>query len=427
MMGAFIVNINVRTQDRSAVETELQAIGVQEAWVTGAMGGWITIYEEKASTQDDGHIREMAGRLSSRLHAPTIAFLVHDSDLVCYWLYDDGRLLDEFNSCPDYFDRNASPDDSPGQPEVLLRYCRQGTTLEAVAQVLNDREHVFAEDQLVKLADLLGINADRVHTDYRYVGEELGPSDLDATFVGTNRPEPGAGPSPGAIGSQIRLHRETDEDGDDEEMPEARRSAGGPAAQLMQMLGMGGQVPADPLVQQLVEAAGRGDVAEIDRLLAAGAAINGQAPLKPNAPSGVPSLMGRLVSGGVLGLPVTPLLAALANKRAEAARRLIEKGADLNFMHPILGTAVHAAAGSGDVELLRLALDRGGNPNATNAQGITPLKTLEQLRLMLGRFSNLGALNAMLGKQVSSQLEQLIPSAEALEQCAQLLRERGAK
>jgi hypothetical protein len=51
--------------------------------------------------------------------------MVHGSDIACYWLFDNGQILDEFNSDPGYFDADADGPPSPagGRPDVLSRYC----------------------------------------------------------------------------------------------------------------------------------------------------------------------------------------------------------------------------------------------------------------------------------------------------------------
>jgi ankyrin repeat protein len=195
---------------------------------------------------------------------------------------------------------------------------------------------------------------------------------------------------------------------------------------MLKMLGLGGKAPpADPLVQQLVDAAAANDVAGIDRLVSAGAAVQGMAPLKQKAPSEASPLGARMLGGSGLALPVTPLMAALASKQIEAARRLIELGADVKAQHPLLGTPVHIAAGTGAAELLRLVLDAGGDPKALNIQKQTPRQALQHLRQMIGQIANLGLLGAMFGKNLKSQFEKMMPSAQDLDACEQLLRERG--
>src|SRR5262249_14684708 len=149
------------------------------------------------------------------------------------------------------------------------------------------------------------------------------------------------------------------------------------------------------------------------------------AALKQRAPSTSSPMRTLMISVTGLSVPVTPLMAALASKQIAAARRLIELGADPNARHPIFGAPLHWAAGSGEVELLRLVLDAGGDPKALNAQGQTPLQALQHLRQMLGQMTKLGQLGAMLGKNVIEEFERIAPKAQALEACEQLLRERG--
>src|SRR5207245_2313293 len=78
----------------------------------------------------------------------------------------------------------------------------------------------------------------------------------------------------------------------------------------------------EPLVAELVQAAVEGKVAEIERLLAAGADRNGEAPMKMTS-AGQSALSARMMAGGGIAFPVTPLLAALAHKRVDAAPRLV--------------------------------------------------------------------------------------------------------
>jgi hypothetical protein len=433
-MGSFIVNVNVRATHRQAVEKEIKAFNPAAAWVTGAKNGWITIYEEGASTQDENRIRELTEHVSSGLKSPAIAFLVHDSDFLCYWLFDDGQLIDEFNSCPDYFDEGENEEALAGKPEVILKYCPPGTKLSDVEQVLSDKGQVFADSQLAQLAELLGIDSTRSCVDFRDIGSEIQPEELEAVFVGTQKPGYGAREPWQPQASPLRLHDDFDDEGEgDDEGESEQRGRGpmarmpmGPSADILKMLGLGGKAgPADPLVQQLVDAAAANNVAEIDRLVSAGAAIQGMAPLKQKKPAEALPLGARMLGGAGLALPVTPLLAALASKQIDAARRLIELGADVKVQHPLLGTPVHIAAGSGDAELLRLVLDAGGDPKAVNAQNHTPLQAMQQLRQMVDQIAKLGPLGAMFGKNLKSQFEKIMPSAQDLDACEQLLRERG--
>jgi hypothetical protein len=436
-MGAFIVNVNVRTQDRQAVERAVAALNPSAAWVTGAKNGWVTVYDEEASTQDDRRIRELSEHLSEALGAPAIAFLVHDSDFVCYWLCDGGRLIDEFNSCPDYFgddfgedsDEDGEPGERGGQPEVLFKYCAEGKQLADVQRVLYAQRPLFSEEQLAELARLFGIDEERANTDFMSISVgEVDPAGFGATFVGNSKPAA----KRGRRAARLRLHEPALDDDEDSDDDPASGPGAAPGNMLAMLQGLGlttDPVQADPLVERLVQAAAANDTAEIDRLVAAGANVNGTAALQrptDDRTQPLPMLAGRGFS-----FPVTPLQAALGNKHVEATRRLIELGADVKANHPLAGTPVHTAVLTGNVDLLRLVLDGGGDPNALNLRGQTPLQALEHFRQMLGQLGQGGVLAAALrGKaagQVSEHLKKIMPSAEAFAACEQLLRERAAQ
>src|SRR5262245_6134532 len=179
-MGLFCANVHFRTTDDKALAASLSRRGVTRYRVAPDKGGWTSLYEERASQQDDGWIRDLAGGLSRDLHVAAVAFLIHDSDIACYWLYDDGRLLDDFNSCPGYFDDDADGPGprSGGRPDVLSRYCRAGVRQEDLAAILAE-EALFAETLIEKLAAALGIDPGRAIADYRHADDDGGPGGFD--------------------------------------------------------------------------------------------------------------------------------------------------------------------------------------------------------------------------------------------------------
>ena len=69
----------------------------------------------------------------------------------------------------------------------------------------------------------------------------------------------------------------------------------------------------------------------------------------------------------------TPLLVAATFGRAEAAKFLIEKGANVNASSNDGATALHGAAFFCHAEIVKLLLDRGAIVNAKNIRGETPL------------------------------------------------------
>jgi ankyrin repeat protein len=178
-----------------------------------------------------------------------------------------------------------------------------------------------------------------------------------------------------------------------------------------------------------VQAAAAGDIAQIERLLGEGAPIDAEAPAP--LPQGQPTAgMGQLFPGGLPQLPMTPLLAAVIHQRQPAAERLLAGGADPNYVHMLFGTPLHAATGAGNVELLRLLIDRGGNVDAKNRQGQTPLAVIATSRTAIDRLAAAKAAIASLGMKLPGILDGLssaaLPTA-GWDACESLLRSRGAK
>jgi len=83
-MGAFFVNFHVRTRSRKSVMPVLRNLINTRAYVSSPRGGWVSVYEERTSLQDDEEIVRLARELSSHVEKPEIGYLVHNSDVLCY-------------------------------------------------------------------------------------------------------------------------------------------------------------------------------------------------------------------------------------------------------------------------------------------------------------------------------------------------------
>lgn len=442
-MGSFVVNLHVRTKDHDALVREVADLRLGQCYVAPPKKGWASLYEDRLSSQDDAWIRQLGSELSGRLQSPAIAFLVHDSDFVCYWLFDKGELQDEFNSCPDYFgdDFGGSGDVETlrGRPDVLLRYCRRGVKLTDVESVL-EQEPIFAEGQLEELARLLGIDIERAMADFRYLGQDIDPDEIGAVFTGTDGDNddapadaPPFGRSPRAGGLSV-FGAEDDEALDEFEDDEAEDDTGEATAGPTGMISRGLErlfgltsppVEHDPLAVRLVQAAAEGNVSAIEQFVGEGADVNALAPLKIDLDKQAPGL-GQMALGITPAFNLFPLLAAVTNKQLDASRKLIELGADVNAVHPLFGTAVHAAVSAGSPELLQLLLDKGARPNERNAQGQTPLEALAAARKVLNQFLGLQQLGLPLPATISTRLAQALPTA-GWDACEQLLRNAGGK
>ncbi len=402
-MGLFCVNMHFRTADHNALSTSLKRREIKQYRLLAPEGGWTTLYEERASQQDEDRVREVTSGLSKDLNVVAIAFLVHDSDIACYWLFENGRLIDEFNSCPDYFGGDDSESDAPsgGQPDLLVKYCKPGIRSETLAEILGE-DVVFAEGLIEKLADALGIEPSRALADYRDAAEE---SDSEDSLDGP--------PDELSTGKARKLDS----------------ISRGLQAQLAGMFGSQSQGPVDPKVAALVDAAVRGNVDEIGRLIGEGADVEGEAPVSPPGANEAAG-MGKVLASAMPKMPMTALLAAVVNKRREAAKRLLEAGANPNRMHPLFGATIHAACGAGDPESLQLLLDHGGDANLQNPQKLTPLGVIAAGRTSLERIAQIQEMTKSMGLKlpgIAAQISGFVAPTQGWDACEKLLKERGAR
>jgi hypothetical protein len=404
-MGLFCVNFHLRMTDDRALSEALNRRGIRRYRVVPAKSGWTSLYEEQASEQDEGRIRELAGGLSEHLRVPAIAFMVHDSDVACYWLFDNGQLRDEYNSDPGYFDGDADerPGPSGGRPDVLLPYCRPGVRQDELAAMLSEqtvRATTFADDVIRRLAGALGIDRKRAIADYRDVAGDDGPGGMGGPDEDDDDDDGGPGDSPSPAGLMERL---------------AKRFGFDPDG-----------APADPQTTALVQAAARGDTDEVDRLLAGGAAVNAEAPAPLPGGKLVPG-WAQLFPGGIPQTPMTPLFAAVVHKQRPTAERLLRGGADPNLAHAHFGTPLHAATGAGDVELLQLLIGHGADVNARNARGKTPLQMLAANRKGMEQLVQMQATIKAMGMTLPGHMSDVSVPIEGWDACERLLKAHGAQ
>ena len=138
----------------------------------------------------------------------------------------------------------------------------------------------------------------------------------------------------------------------------------------------------------LYEAATVGDASRIRELAAAGTDLNAYAHdgftalglaaffKRPDAVRalldlGADPLLGSKPAG------FTPLHSAVADDTGRAAkdivRMLLDNGGDPNAANATGGTPLHTAAFTGDVAMVQMLLAAGGNANIKNDKGLTPL------------------------------------------------------
>lgn len=416
-MGAFIVNFHARCESESPVR-DMLALLAERAWIGPPVGGWVSFYEEIADMQNGDRIEELCQRVSESTNGPVIAFLVHDSDFLCYHLFENGQKRDEYNSCPGYFGDVAemlppgvSADEFlnqvRGDAETLAAICPEDVDRSAIERLLDVKpgEYIFAEEHLQKLAELIGIDSERAMTTYRDIGLEIPPADLDLEFVGTGtRPEPGED-------SWQRSFQVVD---------------GGAEPGTALALGEGTDVSA--LLGDLTD-----QISDPNQKLELAVIAKNEAGIRDAIAEGA-DLHAR---------QATPLLTATGMQSEEVVRLLLELGADPAAVPEILGVA----ASTGNMNIAELLIQHGAEIHHINEFGWTALHfgvqpaspAMVQLLLNAGcdptvRSEN-GGTAFELAEFMLRQVEALSHNAEAsslrtetsngLRQVCEMLREAG--
>jgi len=172
-MGLFSSVLHVRDKPRetviAALDTILRAEGFSrtetlpvsaegpyalpnhEAWVsTGPYylvsllkGRWLTVIEAHFALHSQGapQLSDLGNQLSAALSCYTLALLVHDDDLFFYNLDREGKSLDGYNSCPQYFEEERLPDaqieEQRHTPEPFEALLPNGGSLDELQVLLN--------------------------------------------------------------------------------------------------------------------------------------------------------------------------------------------------------------------------------------------------------------------------------------------------
>jgi hypothetical protein len=111
--------------------------------VSPAHGRWVTIIEAHFALARLGapHVSDLSNRLSAELSCYAIALVVHDDDLFFYNLDRDGRSLDGYDSCPQYFEQERLPDakieEQRHTPEPFQAILPAGRSVEELRALLN--------------------------------------------------------------------------------------------------------------------------------------------------------------------------------------------------------------------------------------------------------------------------------------------------
>src|SRR4051794_15044541 len=112
-MGLTYANATIKGLSQEAVAAYLTSRG-RNAFVSPTINGLTVIYHDDF---DDDF--EYAADFSRQFSCPALVVYEFDDDLLNYQLYDAGRLIDDYDSFPAYFDDSKDPAPSGGDAQKL--------------------------------------------------------------------------------------------------------------------------------------------------------------------------------------------------------------------------------------------------------------------------------------------------------------------
>ncbi|MFT3883423.1 MAG: hypothetical protein QM703_27705 [Gemmatales bacterium] len=140
-MGLFYANITVHRAERIALLTELRR-NQRIAFISPTVNGSTTVFDQAIDEQDFDVIEQFGCSLTKALNCSALAAVLHDDDVLYLFLFEQGEVIDRYDSLPEYFVKDAEP----GPPE--------GGDGELICKVFNRPDQLYRVEELLR-ANLL--------------------------------------------------------------------------------------------------------------------------------------------------------------------------------------------------------------------------------------------------------------------------------
>jgi hypothetical protein len=168
-MGAFYTNVTVRHADVDAVIAALETLG-RDAFVAPARNGAVVVFDAHIESQDARDIDSLASPISKRLRCAALLALNHDDDLLYYALFERGRLVDEYNSRPGYFD-GTEQTAAGGDARKLAAAFGVRDRADRLDRLLHGAEYAFETERHAALVQLLELPPAAVGSGYDTISQ----------------------------------------------------------------------------------------------------------------------------------------------------------------------------------------------------------------------------------------------------------------
>jgi hypothetical protein len=193
-MGAFYTNLLVKGASRDRIVSWLRERKRQSA-VLPERDGVTPVFDKKCENQSHKEITRFAGSISKELKCTAWAVMNHDDGILAYWLFREGKRVNEYTSVnpavyflaedPDELLGDDGLDFTPmgGDAAVLCELMGNGGDRESAESILTDLgpmggRFIDASERHYALLEALGIDPAELCTGYNYLRKGGGGEDI---------------------------------------------------------------------------------------------------------------------------------------------------------------------------------------------------------------------------------------------------------
>jgi len=146
-MGLFYTNMTLFRPARSALVADLRRLE-RSAFISPTVDGHTVVFDEQIEDQDTDAIEELGVAISKGLSCCAMTAVLHDDDVLYLWLFQKGKQLDHYNSCPGYFDDSLSLEPSGGSGKLMCEAFGHPERAKMVEKLLRTELSNFPETEI---------------------------------------------------------------------------------------------------------------------------------------------------------------------------------------------------------------------------------------------------------------------------------------
>jgi len=152
---------------------------------------WVSVYDQDSEMQEVRILRQLARSLSKTAKLPAVSVMVHDSDVLWIDFFTEGKKIDSY--CNNVGALGEEGKGLPvkheeGEPNKWKTLLLPGKTPKDLKQAW-DGEYTFADEMLVQLSALFGVDGDKLGVGYNLLDSmRQPPSDMEKIHFRSRKP-----------------------------------------------------------------------------------------------------------------------------------------------------------------------------------------------------------------------------------------------